>query len=110
MNSTPKRFGNGSGAALAANAGSDSSHGSAMVTPAPASTLRRVIPWTDFFVLSGILSASHLGGFTYIRIRTSLVHELRTRDNCLHHPRETVAIRGQRGLHAVHRHVVGEHQ
>src|SRR5687767_12229263 len=39
MKSTAKRFGNGED--VAANADIDSSHGNAMVTPAPRSTVRR---------------------------------------------------------------------
>ena len=41
MNITAKRFGNAF-EGVAANADSDSSHGSAMVTPAPRRTVRRV--------------------------------------------------------------------
>src|SRR5260370_20522030 len=43
MNRTAKRFGKASGPVEAAKAGRDSSHGKAMVTPAPRRTVRREI-------------------------------------------------------------------
>ena len=55
MNSTPKRFGKAAGEVVSAKAGSDSSHGSAMVTPAPRRTVRREMRWADFGVRFGIL-------------------------------------------------------
>jgi hypothetical protein len=58
MNITAKRFGNEAwfvaSDAVPAKAGRDSSHGTAMVTPAPARTLRREMPLADFFVGLGI--------------------------------------------------------
>src|SRR5579862_4196096 len=41
MNSTPNRFGNADAGGVSAKACKDSSHGNAMVTPAPRRTVRR---------------------------------------------------------------------
>src|SRR5947209_7497836 len=73
---TPKRFGNAPAPAVAALAANDSSHGRAMVTPAPRRIARRAIRWEEDFVESGILFA-----FLSIGIEISAVQELRAGDD-----------------------------
>src|SRR5258708_32460458 len=99
MNRTAKRFGNVAGEAAA----KDSSHGNAMVTPAPRRTARREMLWADFEVRSSIL-------FTclFLGILDSFVQELRTGDNRLHQRSEAIPFRGQLGLHALKGELIGE--
>src|SRR5204862_5192924 len=77
--------------------GSDSSQGSAIVTPAPASTLRREMPREDFLIRLRILI--HLS-----------VQELRAGDNDLYQGREAITARRQRGRHLFDDRFVGELQ
>ena len=66
-----------------AKQGSDSSHGKAMVTPAPRRTVRREMESADFFVdLACYSPFLLLGGFW--RIWSSFIQELRTGDDGLH--------------------------
>src|SRR6476619_5321342 len=89
MKTTAKRFGRAPVPVVVGSAkqGRDSSHGRAMVTPAPRRTVRREIESADFFVLLGILFTS-----LFCRFCTSSVHELRTCDNRLNQGIESVAI------------------
>src|SRR5690242_4697258 len=98
MNRTAKRFGNAAGAVVSAKTGRDSSHGKAMVTPAPARTLRREMPSADFFVRMGIL------------FRPSLVHELRAGNDCLYQRSEAITIGREHASHPLHGGLVGQHQ
>ena len=109
MNSTPKRFGKAAGDGVSANACSDSSHGSAMVTPAPRSTVRREMRWAEFVRSIGHLIhlSVALGRF---RSRTAFVQELRAGDDGLHQRSEAIAVRRQLGLHALDQRLVGELQ
>src|SRR5215475_8507181 len=101
MKSTPKRLGNGEEELVSAKAGSDSSQGSAMVTPAPYNSLRRVRP-CDFSVRLDM-------GLTDLR-RTTFVAELTAVDNGFDHWGEAVFMRRKRGPHLLHRWIVGEQQ
>src|SRR5258708_4152116 len=105
MNKTAKRFGKVAGGVVPANAGRDSIHGKAIVTPAPTSALRRVMPLTELLVRFGILAAFLLRG-----MRASLVHELRAGDNRFHHWSETITIRSQRGSHMFNSGFIGEQE
>ena len=78
---------------VSANAGSDSSHGRAMVTPAPRSTVRREIRWADFGVRSDILFT-----FLFLGIQASFVQELRAGDDGFHQRSEAVTVRRQLAL------------
>src|SRR4051812_26260248 len=72
MKMAAKRLGNGAGEVVSAKAGRDSSHGRAMVTPAPYRSLRRETP-CDFSVRFDI-------GFTFLR-RATLVAKLAAGDD-----------------------------
>src|SRR5215472_18801640 len=95
MNSTAKRLGR-TGAALSANPESEPSHGRAMVTPAPRSTVRRVTPSAELFVRLRILSTTFAVASQHRRRfrsgRAPLLSELRTRDDRFHQHRETMAV------------------
>src|SRR5207247_525391 len=83
----------------------DSSHGKAIVTPAPARTVRREMRLADFFIRSGI-------SFTFLfwGICLSFIYELRAGDYRLHQSREAVIIRGQHISHALNGGFIGEQQ
>src|SRR4051794_8107848 len=103
MNRTAKRFGKLPGIVESAKAGSDSSHGNAMATPAPRRIVRREMRSASLFVLIGIRLT-----FLFRKIRASFVHELRAGDNRLHQGREAIAICSQRSSHALHGEIIGE--
>src|ERR1041385_1410161 len=104
MNNTPKRFGKTAGPLESANAENDSSHGRAMVTPAPRSTARREIRG-DCGVCSGILFTFH-----FLGVGPSFVQKLRAGDDYLSQWRKTIVARGQFRFHALDRRLVGEQQ
>src|SRR5215467_2591335 len=99
MKTTAKRFG-GFAASVASvvapQDGIDSSHGSAMVTPAPRRKVRRE---------DGMLLTSLNGGFG-----PSLGQELGTCDNLFHHGVETVTVGAQFGAHGLDGRFVGQDQ
>src|SRR5207247_2019375 len=103
MNRTAKRFGKAPGAVVSANDGRDSSHGKAMVTPAPRRTARREMRLADFSIRLSILFT-----FPYLGVKASFIQELRACDNGLDHWSEAISIRTQFGLHALDRGFVGE--
>src|SRR5438067_275659 len=105
MNRTAKRFGNASAGVVSANAGSDPSHGKAMVPPAPRRTVRREMRRADVFVRWGILFT-----FLSLGIGISLVRELRTRDDGLNQWSKTITVVRQHASHAVNRRFIGKHQ
>src|SRR5437867_11500806 len=105
MNSTPNRFGNPAPGVVSAKAGSDSSHGRAMVTPAPRSTVRREMRLADCGFPTGILFT-----FLSLGIQASFVEELRTRNDEVHDRREPVTARHQSGLHSLDQRLIGELQ
>src|SRR6266540_2208357 len=107
MNRAAKRFGYVPGVVASANSGRDSSHGKAIVTPAPARTLRREMPWADFFVGLGILVSFLFRGL-FQAIGASFVHELRAGDDGLDQRREAITIGGRHASHPLHGGVVGE--
>jgi hypothetical protein len=93
MKTTAKRFGNGAGDATSAKE-SDSSHGNAIVTPAPRRTVRREIPRANFlFFGCGILITS-LGYRSVLlgRPAASSMQELRAGYDCLNQRAELVVI------------------
>src|SRR5579884_428621 len=90
MNSTAKRFGNAAGERVSAAAWSDSSQGSATVTPAPRKTARR-----DSVILLPFVNTS--------------VQELRASDNGLDQGIETVIRGGEPCLHRLYESLVGLH-
>ena len=100
MNRTPKRFGKAPASVVSAKAGSDSSHGSAMVTPAPRRTVRREMRLADFFVRSDILFTFLFWGIRLRRLfrNCGLVTIVSISGA------ETVAVRGRRfALHLLDR-------
>src|SRR5215471_8107084 len=99
MNRTPKRLGYGA----SANAGSDSSHGSAMVTPAPRSTVRREMR-RDISATSCLGCRLQAGGLRYF------VQELRAGNNGINQGGEAVVARREAALHTVDQRIVGELQ
>src|SRR5689334_19469953 len=101
INRTPKRFGNCAGAVVSANAGRDSSHGSAIATPAPRRIVRREIRSVDFFVRFDILFAFLLYGFS-----ASFVPELRAHDNRFDQRSEPVTVRDRHVSHLQHHRLV----
>src|SRR5215471_16420779 len=105
MNSTPKRLGYAPGEVVAPKTGMDSSHGSAMATPAPRRIVRREMGSVDLLVRAGMLFSLPFRG-----IGTSSVDKLRAGDNGFHQLAEVVAIGGEDGSHAFHCDFVGEHQ
>src|SRR5215470_9276129 len=99
MKTTAKRFGGlvaRVASVVAPQDGIDSSHGSAMVTPAPRRKVRRE---------DGILFTSLNGGFG-----PSLGQELGTCNNLFHHRVETVAVRCQFGTQGLDGRLVGQDQ
>src|SRR5947199_5237597 len=89
MKSTPNRLGKVPGAVVSPKAGRDSSHGSAIATPAPRRIVRREIGAVDFFVRFDML-------FTFLLwwgFNTSFVQELWTGHDALDQRADTVAVR-----------------
>src|SRR5581483_8175274 len=95
MNSTANRLGKDPGAVTSAKAGSDSSQGSAMVTPAPARIRRREMLFADFLIRLGIL------------VDLS-VQKLRAGDDGLDQRSKAIAARGQGCGHLLDQRLVGE--
>src|SRR5215208_690072 len=89
MNRTANRFGKGELDGVAANADSESSHGSAMVTPAPRRTVRR-----DNFIS---LPLSGCGAF---------LQELRARDDGFDQSAESIAARRELVIHPLNQRLV----
>src|SRR5262249_57858162 len=98
-----RRCGNTAGDEDGVKAGKASSHGRAIVTPAPRRTARREMRWADFGVRLSIL-------FTclFLSIWDSFVQKLWTCDNCLHHGSKAIRFRRQLSLHALNRELIGE--
>src|SRR5262249_22706358 len=103
MKITPTRFGGAAVAPVSANIGSDSSHGRAMVTPAPRSTVRREMAEADLRRLD--MSFTFRRGWC-----STFIAELWTGYDGLDHRMEAVAIGGERGAHLIDQRLVGEQQ
>src|SRR5213594_4831001 len=101
---TPKRFGNAvaAGDALAAK---DSSHGRAIVTPAPRRTARLAIRRADGCVRSGISFT-----FLFVGIGDSLRQELRARDNRFDQSSHAEISLGQFRAHPVDQQLVRKYE
>src|SRR6266404_4705145 len=116
MNRTAKRFGKEDGGVVPAKAGSDSIHGKAIVTPAPTSALRRVMPLTELLVRFAILVAFLFPGIGLLsrdqreRSGAAFVHELRACDNDFHHRSESITIRSQRRSHTLNHGFIREQE
>src|SRR5688500_9468618 len=110
MNRTANRFGKAAGAVDPAKAGKDSSHGKAMVTPAPRRTARRDMRLTEFGVRLGILITFLWHLYVACGVYDSFVQELRAYDNCFHQSIKAISIRGEPGSHALNHRFVGEQQ
>src|SRR5690348_2939640 len=98
----------GAPATVSPKAGMDSSHGSAIATPAPRRTARREMR-SDFFLRFAIFPPL-LRRRTYFRFRTPLVPELRALDDGLHQRLEAIPARRQRTLHILYQRLIGKHQ
>src|SRR3954447_12166073 len=105
MNSTPKRFGNAPPVVVSAKAGSDSSQGNAIATPAPRRMVRREIRSTDFFVCLDMLFTFLLWGFD-----APFVQELGTGHDGFHQWTDTVAVSGGGVSHLQDGGLVRKHQ
>src|SRR4051812_34837628 len=105
MKSTPNRFGNVPGAVVSPKAGRDSSHGSAIATPAPRRIVRREIGAVDFLVRFDMLFTFLLWGFD-----SSFIQELWTGHDGFDEGPDTVTIRNGDVPHLQHRRLVGKHQ
>src|SRR5882672_4759221 len=97
MKMTPKRFGKVDWP----KTGMDSSHGNAMVTPAPRRTARREMRLLDFGVRFGILITFLLSGIQGLIYHASFIQELGAGDDCLDQRTEAITIRRQFSLHAL---------
>src|SRR5690349_14969758 len=112
MNSTAKRLGKAGADPVSANAESEGSHGSAMVTPAPRRTARREILGAELRVGSGMLTTfpGLLRIWIHARIEYAAVEELRAGDDSLYQGIEAVSVGGQARLHFLHEEFVGEQE
>src|SRR5690348_11353900 len=104
MNRTANRLGYVTGFA-SPKQGSDSSSGSAIVTPTPRSTVRREIVSEDFLVRRAILIA-----FLRPEFRDSSVQKLFARHNALHHRPKPIVVVGQCGMHLLDGRLIGKHE
>src|SRR2546423_947708 len=103
MKSTPNRFGKVPGAVVSPKAGRDSSHGSAIATPAPRRIVRREIGAVDFLVRFDMLFTFLLWGFD-----SSFIQKLRAGHDRFHQRRETVTVRDGGVPHLQHGRLVGK--
>src|SRR6185436_7639273 len=99
MKMTPKRFGNAE--VVSPKTGRDSSHGNAMVTPAPRRTVRREMRRDDFGVRLGILITFQFSGFRFLIIHTSFIQELGACDNGLDQRTKAIGPGSEAGFHAL---------
>src|SRR5690242_9206986 len=114
MKITPNRLGNAAPAGVSPNARNDSSHGSAMVTPAPRSTARREMRSAILFRRFGISIPSMLRRTLrpcrFHHRPAALVAELRAAHDTLHQRREPVAVGRHPAAHLLHQGLVGKLQ
>src|SRR3979411_409990 len=110
MKRTAKRFGKVPGEAASAKAGRDSSHGRAMVTPAPRRTVRREMRLAEFSVRWAILFTFLFRGSGLRQIGFLSVQELGSFDYGFQQRSKVITIRRQRGLHALNDRFIGEQE
>src|SRR5438309_7701634 len=100
MKMTTKRLGRASGLPVTPNAENDSSHGSAMVTPAPCRMARREMREAEFFRRVG-MSIALLPRRARGRSGGSFVSKLSTGNDGLHQRQEAVAAGSGSGFHLI---------
>src|SRR6516225_8619023 len=108
MKSAANRLGKLSGVAVSAKAESDSSHGNAIVTPAPRSTARREMRFEDSCVGRGISVTLLLEIGLFDQIGISPVQKLGTRHEGLDEHGKPVAITDEPGFHPLNERFIGE--